>query len=47
MICLIVGTRDERGDLARGRNVSEFADIDVSVPLYHGLCRTTMIADIA
>ncbi|NLH81130.1 MAG: head morphogenesis protein [Phyllobacteriaceae bacterium] len=38
-----VGTRDDRGEFARGRSERELMDLGVSFPPYHGLCRSSAL----
>ncbi|MCG8418791.1 MAG: head morphogenesis protein [Proteobacteria bacterium] len=42
-----LGTRDHRGEFARGRTERELADLGVSFPPFHGLCRTTTVAAVS
>jgi SPP1 gp7 family putative phage head morphogenesis protein len=41
-----VGTRDDRGEFGRGLSERDLANLGVSFPPYHGLCRTTTVADV-
>ncbi|RME73708.1 MAG: head morphogenesis protein, partial [Planctomycetota bacterium] len=41
-----LGTRDDRGEFARGLSERDLANLGISFPPYHGLCRTTTVADI-
>ena len=40
-----VGTRDDRGEFGRGLSERDLANLGISFPPYHGLCRTTTVAD--
>jgi hypothetical protein len=42
-----LGTRDDRGEFARGRTERELMDLGVSFPPYHALCRTSTVADVS
>jgi hypothetical protein len=41
-----VGTRDDRGDFSRGLSERDLMDLGISFPPYHGLCRTSTVADV-
>jgi len=41
-----VGTRDDRGEFARTLSERDLANLGVSFPPYHGLCRTSTVADV-
>ena len=41
-----VGTRDDRGEFARGLSERDLANLGISFPPYHGLCRSTTVADV-
>ena len=41
-----LGTRDDRGEFARGLSERDLANLGISFPPYHGLCRTTTVADV-
>ena len=41
-----VGSRDDRGDFARGLGERDLAGLGITFPPYHGLCRTTTVADV-
>jgi len=41
-----VGTRDDRGEFSRSLSDRELAGAGIGFPPYHGLCRTTTVADI-
>lgn len=41
-----VGTRDDRGEFGRGLSERDLANLGISFPPYHGLCRTTTVADV-
>ncbi len=41
-----VGTRDDRGEFTRGLSERELMDLGVSFPPYHGLCRSSTVADV-
>jgi hypothetical protein len=38
-----VGTRDDRGEFARGLGERELGDLGIGFPPYHGLCRSTTV----
>ena len=40
-----LGTRDDRGEFARRLSERGLVDLGLSFPPYHGLCRTTSVAD--
>ncbi len=40
------GMKDDLGEFARGRSERDLADLGVTFPPYHGLCRTTTVADV-
>lgn len=40
------GSRDDRGDFGRSLSEQQLLDLGISFPPYHGLCRTTTVADI-
>lgn len=40
------GTRDDRGEFARGRSERTLTGLGIGFPPYHGLCRTTTLADV-
>ncbi len=42
-----LGARDERGSYSAGLSTSRLQDIGVSFPPYHGLCRSTTVADVS
>lgn len=41
------GTRDDRGEFGRALGEQQLLDLGISFPPYHGLCRTTTVADIS
>lgn len=41
------GNRDDRGEFNRGLSTREMMDLGISFPPYHGLCRTTTLADVS
>jgi len=41
------GTRDARGSYSAGLSTARLQEIGVSFPPYHGLCRTTTVADVS
>lgn len=41
-----LGARDDRGEFARGLSERDLANLGISSPPYHGLCRTTTVADV-
>ena len=41
------GSPDDRGDFARGVSERNLTNLGVSFPPYHGLCRTTTVADVS
>jgi len=41
-----VGTRDDRGEFSRALSDRDLANLGVSFPPFHGLCRTTTVADV-
>ena len=41
-----MGTRDDAGEFARGRNTTELMDMGIGFPPYHGLCRSTTVPAI-
>jgi hypothetical protein len=40
------GTRDDRGEFARGLGDRELGDLGIGFPPYHGLCRTTTVGEV-
>jgi len=40
------GARDDRGDFGRSLTEQQLLDLGISFPPYHGLCRTTTVADV-
>ncbi len=42
-----IGTRDERGSYSAGLSTARLQEIGVSFPPYHGLCRSTTVADVS
>lgn len=40
------GSRDDRGTFAHGLTERQLMDLGVGFPPYHGLCRTTTVADV-
>jgi len=40
------GARDDRGEFSRGLGERELGDLGVGFPPYHGLCRTTTVAEV-
>jgi len=41
------GTRDARGSYSAGLSTARLQEIGVTFPPYHGLCRTTTVADVS
>lgn len=41
-----VGTRDEVGSFSRGMSVDELTNAGITMPPLHGLCRSTIVADV-
>ena len=41
-----VGARDDRGEFSRGMGERELGDLGIGFPPYHGLCRTTTVAEL-
>jgi len=41
------GTRDDRGEFRGSLSEREMMDLGISFPPYHGLCRTTTVADVS
>lgn len=41
-----VGARDDRGEFSRGLGERELGDLGIGFPPYHGLCRTTTVAEV-
>lgn len=41
-----VGSRDDRGEFGRSLSERDLLDLGISFPPYHGLCRTTTVADV-
>jgi len=39
-----VGTKDDRGEFARGLSERDLSDLGISLPPLHGLCRSTVVA---
>lgn len=40
------GVRDDRGEFGRSLTEQQLLDLGISFPPYHGLCRTTTVADV-
>ncbi len=40
------GVRDDRGEFGRSLTEQQLLDLGISFPPYHGLCRTTTLADV-
>ena len=40
------GSRDDRGEFGRSLTEQQLLDLGISFPPYHGLCRTTTVADV-
>jgi len=40
------GSRDDRGEFGRSLSEQQLLDLGISCPPYHGLCRTTTVADV-
>ena len=40
------GARDNRGEFSRGLGERELGDLGIGFPPYHGLCRTTTVAEV-
>jgi len=41
-----VGTRDDRGDFSRALSERDLESLGISFPPYHGLCRSSTVADV-